>query len=322
MCQLLGHHPDIYSIGHSSPLSQALNNLRHQLSDNQFFLSQLDVDFDLAYNRLINAYCGFINGWFRETDRPVVVDKNRGWLQMIDTVNLLDPNFKMIVCLRDLRQIFGSIEARHQKTLLIDFPDHMAPHSAYARANTLFGKDGVIGGPLKAIEGLQDIDESLRQRIGFVTFEALMQDSQEVMSMLYEWLDLPPAPLDPEHLQTKPHESDSYYRFKYSHQTHSAIRPTEPHPISPRIEAEILTNFGWFFEKYYGLSGAEVAQQTREQQSNSPSNVSVSYDTQTDGMAKLASTINPTQHENRFPHQEKAIDSSDANWLRKKLKID
>lgn len=135
MCQLLGHHPRIYSPGHSSPLCQLLDNARASLSDNPFLLSQLDVDFDLAYTRMVNAFRGFINGWFAETDKPVVVDKNRGWLRMIETVDLLDPDFRMIVCIRDLRQIYGSVEAQHRKTLLIDFPDHMAPHGVSPRSH-------------------------------------------------------------------------------------------------------------------------------------------------------------------------------------------
>ncbi len=59
MCQLLGQHPKIYSTNHSSPLSQLLDNLRHNLSDNHFLLAQLDVDFETTYQRLINAYRGF-----------------------------------------------------------------------------------------------------------------------------------------------------------------------------------------------------------------------------------------------------------------------
>ena len=43
--------------------------LRHHLSDNEFFLSQLDVNFDRCYQQLLRAYRGFINGWFAETDR-------------------------------------------------------------------------------------------------------------------------------------------------------------------------------------------------------------------------------------------------------------
>ncbi len=251
MCQLLGHHPQVYSTYHSSPLSQALDNLRHNLSDNQFLLAQLDADFDTAYQRLINAHRGFINGWFAEAEEPVVVDKNRGWLRAIEMVNLIDPNFRMIVCIRDLRQIYGSIEAQHQKTLLLDFPDHMAPHSAYNRADTLFGKDGVIGGPLKAIEWMQDVPQTLRDRMAYVAFEALVNDPVGTMTALYNWLNLPPARFDPQNLAVKPHESDSYYRFKYRHQTYPAIKPPQSHAIPSRIEQEIMKNFGWFFQQFY-----------------------------------------------------------------------
>ena len=262
LCQLLGHHPDIYSIIHSSPLSQVFENLRHGLSDSQFLLAQADTDFDLTYTRLVNAYRGFINGWFAETDRPVVVDKNRFWLRMIETVEVLDPNFRMLVCLRDLRQIVGSIEAQHGKTLLLDFPDHMAPHSAFARADALLGPEGVIGGPLKSLENLQDIDDRLRQRLCFVTFEALVNHPAETLRTVYQWLGLPVAIPDLENLRVRPHESDSHYRFKYSHATHRKLRAPKPHEIPYRIEQEILKNFSWFFEQFYpGAISSEGSQQ-------------------------------------------------------------
>ena len=145
LCQLLGHHQQVYSPGHSSPLCSTLGNLRHNLSDNPFLLSQLDVDFDLTYGRLLNAFRGFINGWFAETEKDWVVDKNRGWLNHLETMNLLDPNFRMLVCVRELGQIYGSVENQHQKTLLLDFPDHLAHLSRYERAEKLFEKTGVIG---------------------------------------------------------------------------------------------------------------------------------------------------------------------------------
>lgn len=251
MCQLLGHHPQIYSTNHSSPLCQSLENLRHQLSDNQFLLAQLDVDFEIVYQRLLNAHRGFMNGWFAETDRPVVVDKNRGWLRQIETVHVIDPDFRMVVCIRDLRQVYGSIEAQHQKTLLLEFPDHMAPYSAYARADALFGVEGVIGAPLKSIENMTDVAESLRERVAYVAFEALVNDPVGTMKALYQWLNIPPAAFDPKQLAVLPHESDSYYRYKYRHQTYASIMPPEPHRIPPRIEAEIMKNFGWFFEQFY-----------------------------------------------------------------------
>ncbi len=252
LCQLLGHHPDIYNTGHSSPLSHALEKLRHSLSDDPFLLSQLDVDFDLTYDRLLNAFRGFINGWFAETNRPYVVDKNRGWLNMIETVNLLDSNFHMLICVRELGQILGSIENQHKKTLLLDFPDHIAPNSAYYRADILFKNDGVVGRPLKAIENMQDIlDKKLENRLCYIAYESLIAQPVQTMNTVLQWLGLSEMQLDLQKLLVKPHESDSYYRFKYRHQTYPIIKPLVHHNVSPRILREIQTNFAWFYERFY-----------------------------------------------------------------------
>jgi sulfotransferase len=253
LCQLLGIHPHIYSIGHSSPLANLLEQLRHGLSDSPFLLAQLDVDFELAYGRIVNAFRGFINGWTKETDRPLVVDKNRGWLGMVETVQLLDPDFRMLVCVRDPIQILGSIEAQHQKTLLLDFPDHMAPNSAWFRGDTLFSNNGVVGGPLRAIENLQDIsdDRGIKERVYFVIFERLISDPVGEMSRIFTWLGVPECIINPETLPVKPHESDSYYRYKYSHATHSKIVPPAPHRVSPRIAREVFYKYRWFYDTFY-----------------------------------------------------------------------
>lgn len=253
LCQLLGVHPLMYSVGHSSPLANLLEQLRHGLSDSPFLLAQLDVDFELAYGRIVNAFRGFINGWTEETDRPLVVDKNRSWLGMVQTVQLLDPDFRMLVCVRDPIQILGSIEAQHQKTILLDFPDHMAPNSAWFRGDALFSNGGVVGGPLRAIENMQDIpdDSGVKERVFFVLFERLMNDPVAEMSRIFNWLGVPDCVIDPASLPVKPHESDSYYRYKYRHATHSKITPPAPHRVSPRIAREIFYKYRWFYDSLY-----------------------------------------------------------------------
>lgn len=257
LCQLLGHHPDIYSTGHSSPLCHALEKLRYQLSDDPFLLAQLDVEFEQVYQRLLNAYRGFIAGWFEETDKPWVVDKNRGWLGLIDTVNQLDPDFKMLACVRELGQIYGSIEAQHQNTILLDFPDHLAGHTRYARANVLFKDDGVIGRPLRLLQAVQDLPKALQQRIFFVVFEHLMQEPKTVMKNIWDWLQLPVAAFDPSQLQRKAHESDSYYRYKYRHATQAKIEVPQQYQIPHRIQQDIHSNFAWYYRWFYpGLSSA------------------------------------------------------------------
>ena len=251
LCQLLGQHPDIYSTGHSSPLCHTLDKLRATLSDDPFLLAQLDVDFELVYTRLLNAYRGFMAGWFAETGQAWAVDKNRGWLGMIETLDQLDPDFKMLVCVRELSQVYGSIEAQHQKTLLLDFPDHLAGHSRYARANALFQDDGVIGRPLRALQSVQDLSPALQDRIFYVVFEHLMQAPQDVMHSIWSWLGVPRIEFNPAELDVKPHESDSYYRFKYPHTTRNAIAAPRQHAVPIRINTDIRVKFEWFYQLFY-----------------------------------------------------------------------
>lgn len=259
LCQLLSHHSDIYCTGHSSPLCSAVTGLRQHLSDSDFLRSQLDVDFDLSYQRLENAFRGFVNGWFAETDRAWTVDKNRGWLQHIETVHHLAPDFRMLVCVRELGQIYGSVEAQHQKTLLLDFPDHLANLSRFARADQLFGPKGVIGQPLVSMEALQDIDTQLQQQLYYVVFEHLMHEPVAVMRGIFDWLGLPAADFDPHNLDVQSHESDSYYRFKYPHVRRSHIQSPQAHKVPKRIQQQIQQRFPWFYQAFYpGLPTPET----------------------------------------------------------------
>lgn len=251
MCQLLGEHPDVYSTGHSSPLANTIKGMRARMSDDPFLLSQLDVDFDLVYLRLTNSYRGFINGWFEETDKSIVVDKNRSWLNGLETLSHLDPYFKMVVCIRDLRQIFASIENRHQKTSLIDFPDDMADLTSYERADKLFSPQGVVGRPLRLIGQLQDVSVQLQKNLYYILFEDLMSDPIRVMQEVYHWLGADNYIIDPNNLSVKQHESDSYYRFKYPHKTHDSIKPPDIHDVPQRIGNDISKEFEWYYKLFY-----------------------------------------------------------------------
>jgi len=252
LCQLLGEHPQIHSEGHSSPLCSALLRMRHGISDDDFFLAQLDVDFGRTYAHLQSATRAFARGWYHDCDKPVVIDKNRAWLRNFEYLLALEPEARLLVCVRELGQVYGSVEAQHQRTILIDFPDHTANHDRYNRADVLFAKDGVIGNPLRAIEAIQDLPVAIQQRIHIVKFEHLMQDAQTAMTEVCQWLGVAPHRFDPRNLVVRPHESDSHYRHKYPHRQHAAIQAPEQHVIPQRIQGEIERTYAWYYDHIYG----------------------------------------------------------------------
>jgi sulfotransferase len=251
LCQLLAEHPEIQCEGHSSPLCNALLMTRRTISDDQFFLSQLDVQFDATYGHLKSAMQGFLHGWYADSNKPMVVDKNRAWLHCMEFLLQLDPQAKLLVPIRELGQVYGSIEAQHQKTILIDFIDHLADFDRFGRADQLFAKDKAIGAPLSSIQAVQDFPQGVKDRIFFVRFEDLMARPAETMAGVYQWLGVQPHKINPKRLTVRPHESDSHFRHKYLHRQQPHIAPPKVHDIPPRVQELIQKACGWYYEWFY-----------------------------------------------------------------------
>src|SRR5580693_7809606 len=251
LCQLLSQHPQILCEGQSSPLCNLVLGIRRMVSDDQFFLAQLDRAFERSYAHLSGAMQGFLRGWNQECGKQAVVDKNRAWLHAIELLLHIEPNAKLIVCLRDLGQIYGSIEAQHQRTILVDFIDHLADFDRFGRADMLFAKDKAIGAPLISLHAVADLPKHVQERLYFIRFEDLMERPSACMTHLYSWLGLSPFEIDPDHLAIGLQESDSHYHMKYSHKQANQITKPKRHEIPPRIQAQIETACSWFYQLYY-----------------------------------------------------------------------
>ncbi len=251
LCQLLAQHPEIQCEGHSSPLCNTLLGIRRMISDDQFFLSQLDNAFDSSYAHLTSAMQGFLRGWNQDCSKKTVVDKNRAWLHAIELLLHIEPQAKLIVCLRERGQIYGSIEAQHQRTILVDFIDHLADFDRFGRADMLFAKDKAIGAPLISLHAVPDLPKVVQDRLFFVRFEDLVEKPAACMSHLYAWLGLSPFEINPAKLAIGIRESDSHYHMKYTHQQSERISKPKMHDIPPRIQAQIESAYAWFYQMYY-----------------------------------------------------------------------
>lgn len=251
LCQLLAHHPDIQCEGNSSPLCNALLGMRRMVSADTFFLSQLDNSFESSYAHLGSAMQGFLRGWNSSCNKKVVVDKNRAWLHAIELLLTIEPGAKLIVCIRELGQIYGSIEAQHQRTILLDFVDNLADFDRFGRADMLFAKDKAIGSPLISIHAVPDLPAAVQKQLYFLRFEDLVTNPTVCMSAIFSWLGLAPCEINPEKLDVGVQESDSHYRMKYLHRQASRVGKSVHHEIAPRIQAHIENACSWYYQNFY-----------------------------------------------------------------------
>jgi len=249
LCNLLGQHSKV-SVSPSSPLCHILNSAKQTWSNDPFLLAQMDQDYDRVYKKLHRLAVSMIAAWTQD-DKPVSLDKNRGWLAMAGFLKEIMPNFQMLVTLRDLRGVYASVEKQHRKTALLNFPDKTDPYLVDARANTLFENNGVIGQIVKSLQNVGDLGMDFRENIRFFHYEDFLQKPKEVISDLADWLKLESHDFDTDNIEQITHESDSWYRFKYPHQVKSKVENPEPGFVTPRIEEEIMTRFRWFYENFY-----------------------------------------------------------------------
>lgn len=256
LCQLLAQHPDVHCDGQSSPLCNALLGIRRMVSNDQFFLAQLDHGFADSYGHLTSAMQGFLRSWHHGSDKKAVVDKNRAWLHAIEMLLQLAPEAKLVVCIRELGQIYGSIEAQHQRTILVDFIDQLADFDRFGRADMLFAKDKTIGAPLLSLNAVQDLPPAVQQRLYFLRFEDLTAQPAACMSHLHAWLGLSPFEVNPRQLAIGKTESDSHYHMKYLHRQFKSIEAPVRHLIPPRIQSHIEKACAWYYDLYYPKSAA------------------------------------------------------------------
>jgi sulfotransferase len=251
LCQLLAQHPEIHCEGHSSPLCNMLLGVRRMVSDDSFFLSQLDNSFDTSYSHLTTAMQGFCRGWYGDVQEKIVVDKNRAWLHAVELLLKIEPDARLIVCIRELGQIYGSIEAQHQRTILVDFIDHLADYDRFGRADMLFAKDKAIGSPLISLHAVPDLPKAVQEHLYFLRFEDLMDQPAVCMSHIHAWLGVSASAIDVEKISIGAQESDSHYHMKYPHRQSDRIVKPDRHDIPPRIQAQIESACGWFYQMYY-----------------------------------------------------------------------
>lgn len=251
LCNVLAHHKDIAATP-SSPLCHIIENNISQLSNDPFFLSQLDKDGEDIHERLGKSLASFANT-FSEYGKKITIDKNRGWLFACETVRYLFPNFKMIVTLRDPRFIYASVEKAHKKTPLIAFPDATDKNLIDNRASQLFSDTGLIGRPFKGLQNL-DFVPSINKHLYFWRYEDFLKDPQGTTNAIFEWLGVEKQEIDWNNLQQITNESDSWYRMKFSHKIQKSVlnqAKISDINVSHVMLDTIRTKFDWFYKKYY-----------------------------------------------------------------------
>lgn len=246
LSNLIAQHPEV----HTTPTSachEALFVLRNNWSEWIEHKAAKDLADEKNLQRVLNATLQA----YHDTDKPVVVDKGRGWLSLIELAEFASGRkAKILVPVRSISQIVASMEKLHRKAAHKrgDQGDYFDAQTTEGRSQKLLAKDGVIG---IAYNRLRDAyQRGLGDRLLLVEYETLTSEPKETMDAVWDFLGMKAPDHNFDDVKQVTTEDDS-------------VHGLDLHTIRPKVEPvadDSATILGEALVK--SMEGAEFWRQT------------------------------------------------------------
>lgn len=174
---------------------------------------------------------------FYQHDTEVCFNTNRGW--SADTALLKDlyPNFKMIVCLRDVGWILDSFEQLNAKNpyTIKALYHHQETSTVHQRCQILMGEvpnlAGYVRGPL--VNTQQAMFSNEIKHLCFVEYNTLVQNPQASMKEIYSFLGEPWFEHDFDNVEDSYDEFDEQAKIVGLHTIRKQVKYIERKSILP-----------------------------------------------------------------------------------------
>lgn len=225
---ILNQNPRFYGTA-SSGLIDVVRIIRNGWMKNPFFMAMPEEE---RTKKKLSTIKGAMNGYFDGTDRPVVFDKNRGWPVMFELLSTIfggKEKVKMIICVRDLRDVLASFEKLFRvtsktSTTTQELNAPMLHRTALERAKFCVREGEPLGYALSVTQDA--ITRGWRNNMFFLEYDALTINPQKAMQEIYAFLGEELYQHDFEHVEQVTKEDDSVHGF------------TGLHDIRPKIEQQ------------------------------------------------------------------------------------
>ena len=214
---LLAQHPQVYA----SPTSPLLEYFYGAMANTA--MAEVKAQDPALMKQAFTAFMREgARGYYEAiTDKPVVVDKSRGWLQHAEMLWDCYPQARIICMTRKLEDIIASLERIYQQHNGHPETRHL-PRSRQARAE-YWQRPGTapLGIALERIRDRQASGED--QRILYVDYDALIERPVAVMRRVFGHLGLEPVDIDPNHVRKAAPEDDAPFGIFGRHQLRRVV---------------------------------------------------------------------------------------------------
>jgi sulfotransferase len=249
---ILAQNPDIYATPTSGVL-ELLYAARANYTTSPEFKAQDNELMEKAYH----AFCKEgMNAFYNSiTDKKYVVDKSRGWGIHYDFLKFVRGEEPKIICMvRDLRDIFASMENNYRKhpekqSDILDWSKGQG--TTVPKRIDIWSQNPPIG---IALERLSEIYRmGLDKNMLFIRFEDLCLYPENTMLRIYKYLDIPAFAHDFDNIEQVTKEDDEVYGTFGDHVIRTKLQPVPSKAkqlLGKDVTDWIWSNYQWFFDKF------------------------------------------------------------------------
>mgnify|MGYP003338193670 FL=1 len=242
LSSILNQNPRFYS-GPSSPVVPTMIALENSLANDELFLGYPKPQ------QAKEIIASVLPQYYSDRPEPVIFDKNRSWTVRMEYIpGYFDIAPKVICPVRDTAEILTSFISMLRRNPYevdgkINFVDEMLiknniPLTDNNRCELLASPAGILG---QSVEGLQKaLMEGYDQSLHFVEYKDLVNNPQETMQKIYEFLGEEPFEHTFDNLKNENRENDGkIYGFADMHEVRPVVKSVAPAP-EEILSAEIL----------------------------------------------------------------------------------
>ena len=248
---ILAQNPSIYATPTSGVL-ELIFAARGNYTNSPEFQAQ---DSDLMKTGFMSFCKEGMKGYYEAiTDKPYIIDKSRGWGIHYDFLNQVYPEPKIICMVRDLRDIFASMENNYRKSSdktspILDWSTMQG--TTVPKRVDVWAQNPPVG---MAIERLGEIIRmGIDSKILFVKFEDLCLYPDREMTKIYNYLDIPYYSHDFDNIEQVTQEDDTVYGAFGDHVIRTKLEPMPSKAktlLGRDVTDWIYNNYKWFYEQF------------------------------------------------------------------------
>ena len=248
---IIAQNPDFYATPTSGVL-ELVFAARNKYTGSPEFKAQ---DPDLMRTGFLSFCRNGMDGFYHGiTDKKYVIDKSRGWGIHYDFLNMIYPDPKIICMVRDLKDIFASMESNFRKN-----PDKQDPILDWSKMQgtsvpkriDIWAQNPPVG---MALERLSELFRTgIASKILFVRFEDLCLYPETEMQRIYQYLEVPYYQHDFDNIQQVTKEDDEVYGSFGDHVIRTKLAPVPSKAkilLGKDVTDWIHTSYKWYYDQF------------------------------------------------------------------------